>query len=255
MFNTDIFKLEQALYKSEGIDYASIAFTDNQPILDLLEKKPAGVFPALDETLRLPKGSDSAFLDALAGHAKGNTLFSRNLRNPTKFLVKHFAGDVEYDVTGFLDKNRDALAEDVLNLLRDSGLPQVKSIAEKTVVSSTKALKKSLGFKFTQQLSELQTTLSKTEIHYIRCIKPNREKKPQTFEGSYSLTQMRNSGILEAVKIRKSGFPFRLKHEDFVKRYKAVVATVKFDDFKSGAEQLIKTMGIDLDQVQLGKTL
>lgn len=54
-FNQHVFKMEQAEYEKEAIDWSYIEFVDNQDVLDLIEKKPMGILDLLDELCRFPQ--------------------------------------------------------------------------------------------------------------------------------------------------------------------------------------------------------
>lgn len=62
-------------------------------------------------------------------------------------------------------------------------------------------------------------TLRSTNPYYIRCIKPNVLQQPNTFDNELVLTQLRYAGMLETVRIRKMGFPFRYILQDFYNRF------------------------------------
>ena len=162
--------------------------------------------------------------------------------------MKHYAGAVEYESAGFLEKNKDKLAEDQYNLLASS---QFDFLA--TLFPEGKALgdKRTLGTKFARQLNDLMSALNATEPHYIRCIKSNPNKAPMEFEGMMSMLQLKYSGVFEAVKIRKQGFPFRLLHREFWLRYKCIMPrTHPWDkSMVKNARFLIQEMKQDVSQV------
>jgi hypothetical protein len=250
-FNANTFKLEEELYRSEAVNFTPVPYADNQPVLDLIEKKPNGILPTLDEVARFPGSTDKTFIDRMHKDHANDQLYAIPLKNPVNFLIRHYAGDVEYDSQGFLEKNLDTLLEDLVSLLGTSSFSFISEI----LGSEEKTSKKSLGLQFSQQLNNLMATLNATEPHYIRCIKPNKNKTPQEFNGPMILEQLTNAGVFEAVQIRKSGFPFRYTHGDFCRRYKAISPQLKTDkDPKAGAVQLLKLMKMDLTQVQIGKT-
>ncbi|CAE7875227.1 XI-F, partial [Symbiodinium sp. KB8] len=123
-FNEHIFRLEQDEYESEGIDVAAIQFKDNQPTLDLLEKKTTGIFAMIDEEISVPKGSDQGFLQKVIKAHSSHPNFSKP-RPKEKyaqeaFNVHHYAGVVKYHVTNFLEKNKDALHKDIVSVLQSS---------------------------------------------------------------------------------------------------------------------------------------
>eukprot|EP00466_Bigelowiella_natans_P001656 jgi/Bigna1/41654/e_gw1.55.12.1 len=239
-FNQHTFKLEEALYSAEKIRYEKVVYIDNQPVLDLIEKKPRGILPMIDEELKLPRGSDKTYVSKLIKtHVPNKKYFLKVLKRPENFVVKHYAGDVEYESVGFLEKNKDRLYEDAYDLLSGSSF---KFLAHMFPSDDTKGDKTTLGAKFRKQLNDLMRTLNTTYPHYIRCIKPNSEKAPMQFTVNMCLEQLRYSGVFEAVKIRKQGFPFRYTHENFVKRFKCIDQKRNWGRGKSACRALLDHM-------------
>merc|ERR1712130_4005 len=121
---------------------------------------------------------------------------------------------------------------------------------------------KTLCGKFRKQLSELYSSLTAANPQYIRCIKPNGQKKPDIFDTAMSLRQMKYAGLFEAVRIRKSGFPFRGDYETFAARYRICLAKDKMmkakgmTDHKAASEFIVDELGDQLDKNDLafGKT-
>jgi len=249
-FNSQTFKLEEQLYRSEQIVFDAIQYIDNQPVLDLIESRPSGILRMLDEELKFPKASDKTFVDRLHQTHRANALYAEVRRAASNFIVKHYAGDVEYDSTGFLEKNRDSLSADFIELLSASANIIVQSV----IRGEAGSRKTSLAFQFSEQLERLMVTLNTTEPHYIRCIKPNHNKSPKEFFGPMILEQLTNSGVFEAVKIRKSGFPFRYTHEQFVKRYRAINPYLDYQGFRDGCSKFIQEMKLNPDVIQIGKS-
>ncbi len=258
-FNYQTFKLEEMVYKAENIKFKHIEFIDNQPMLDLIAKRPHGLLPILDEELVVPRGSDMGFLTKLQEYQAGNQVFRRNMKQPTVFMIKHYAGLVGYEVEGFLEKNRDSLTDDQLDVLRASTNPLINVLFPPDREVSGREKKQSLGFQFRSQLDALMTTLRQTEPHYIRCIKPNPHKAATAFVPVMCMEQLTYSGVFEAVAIRKAGFPFRLKHDVFAERY-----GVLFEDgqqpsrgtpIRDQCDAVIKLMKLDRENVQMGTSM
>ena len=289
-FNAHTFKLEEEVYKSEKIKFQHVEFIDNQVVLDLIESKPHGLISTLDEEIIMPKATDYTFKDKLdQKHGqKKNPRFKQHLRSNNKFTIVHYAGDVEYEVDGFLDKNKDTLYEGLLELMSISSVPFLSDLFVNAMKSasdssgggasrggrsarggrggarggSAATRKVSLGTQFKGQLAALMDTLNSTEPHYVRCIKPNETKQPSrdAFTGMNVLRQLRYAGVFEAVTIRQTGFPFRLTHENFYKRYKSLVREENLDSntkqWKKFCEIIISKMAQkkDMSAVQIGVT-
>ncbi|GMI74748.1 myosin 1 [Hibiscus trionum] len=229
-FNRHLFKLEQEEYIQDGIDWAKVDFDDNQDCLNLFEKKPLGLLSLLDEESTFPNGTDFTFANKLKQHVKSNPCF-RGEREKA-FTVSHFAGEVTYDTTGFLEKNRDLLHLDSIQLLSSCSchLPRIFASnmlyqSEKLVVGplhkagGADSQKLSVATKFKGQLFQLMQRLESTTPHFIRCIKPNNSQSPGSYEQGLVLQQLRCCGVLEVVRISRSGFPTRMSHQKFARRY------------------------------------
>ncbi|CDH15041.1 probable Myosin-2 [Zygosaccharomyces bailii ISA1307] len=242
-FNQHVFKLEQEEYVKEEIEWSFIEFNDNQPCIDLIENK-LGILSLLDEESRLPAGSDESWTQKLyqtLDKPPTNQVFSKPRFGQTKFVVSHYAHDVAYDVEGFIEKNRDTVSDGHLEVLKDSKNETLQGIiknlenaaarleeAKKAQQEQNKKRpgpartvqrKPTLGFMFKQSLIELMDTINSTNVHYIRCIKPNSEKEPWKFDNLMVLSQLRACGVLETIRISCAGFPSRWTFSEFVLRY------------------------------------
>ncbi|XP_014277405.1 unconventional myosin-XV isoform X2 [Halyomorpha halys] len=234
-FNKHIFKLEQQEYAKEKIQWQNITYTDNLPVIHLLSKKPVGILHLLDDESNFPRASDVSFLEKCHYNHALNELYSRPRLNGPEFGVKHFAGNVWYNVEGFLDKNRDTLRTDVVDLLISSSLPMVSKMFEavRSSQETNKTLNKSNGrfvtmkprtptvaARFHDSLQNLMDTMSKCNPWFVRCIKPNNEKAAMKFDMPTVLEQLRYTGMLETIRIRKNGYPIRMKFLEFAQRYR-----------------------------------
>jgi myosin heavy subunit len=246
-FNEHIFKLEQDEYKSQGVVVADTAFKDNQPCLDMLEMKNTGVFAMLDEEIRVPKGSDAGFLQKILDryvvkekHPNMKRCKPAHKHSRESFIVDHYAGEVVYTVTSFLEKNKDALGDDIQEVLKCSGDAFVVGLmtekakdapAEKKGKargrSARPAKKPTLGEQFKEQLASLMKTLKSTAPHFVRTMKPNSVKKGDIFTSAMMLEQLRYAGLLEVCRIRQIGYPVRRDFESFFKRFKPCVPSAK----------------------------
>lgn len=251
-FNRHVFKLEQDEYMAEQINWTFIEFSDNQPTIDMIEGK-LGILSLLDEESRLPSGSDSSFLQKLYTQVERKPEFKNALKRPrfgqSAFTVCHYALDVTYEAEGFLEKNRDTVPDEHLALLSSTTNPFLKQVLETalTVAKDQAAAdnekpgaagtdkpaaaaprkvggggmvkKPTLGSQFKQSLIRLMDTIESTNVHYIRCIKPNEAKKAWEVEPQNVLGQLRACGVLETIKISCAGYPSRWTFADFADRY------------------------------------
>jgi myosin-5 len=266
-FNEHVFKLEQEEYIKEEIDWSFIDFADNQPCIDLIEGK-MGIMNLLDEECRLPSGTDQTFVEKLHRHFGAHTFFEKPRFSSTAFTVKHYACDVTYESADFLEKNRDTVSDDLLQVLaasRDGFVNGVVSNETATREVQTSygqtvavAKKSSLGMVFKNSLIALMQTIRSTNVHYIRCIKPNSTKTPFGFEPPLVLAQLRACGVLETIRISCSGYPSRWLYQDFVERYwmlaKERLAGQVDSDPMAVTEAMVRAVIRDPIKYQFGKT-
>ena len=270
-FNQHVFKLEQDEYLKEGIEWKMIDFYDNQPCIDLIEIK-LGILDLLDEECRMPKGTDKSWVEKLYDKCGKIGHFAKPRLSQTAFIVKHFADDVEYESYGFLDKNRDTVNEEQINILKASGndlvselfleindakaLAKTPSKATKGGASSAKQNKKTVGSQFRDSLNLLMTALNSTTPHYVRCIKPNDDKASFQFDNKRGVQQLRACGVLETVRISAAGYPSRWTYYDFFVRYRVLCHSkdIKRNDYRTTCESIITKLINDEDKYQFGKT-
>ncbi|KAG8158825.1 hypothetical protein KVR01_011268 [Diaporthe batatas] len=282
-FNQHVFKLEQEEYLREKIDWTFIDFSDNQPCIDLIEGK-LGILSLLDEESRLPMGSDDQFVTKLHHNyaADKNQFYKKPRFGKSAFTVCHYAVDVTYESEGFIEKNRDTVPDEHMAVLRSSKnaflvsvLDAAASVREKDVASATTSSvkpaagrkigvavnrKPTLGGIFRSSLIELMSTINNTDVHYIRCIKPNEAKEAWKFEGPMVLSQLRACGVLETVRISCAGYPTRWTYEEFALRYYMLTPSTQWTaEIRQMANAiLVKALGESTgggqDKYQLGLT-
>uniref|UniRef100_A0A8C4DBU2 Myosin-X n=1 Tax=Dicentrarchus labrax TaxID=13489 RepID=A0A8C4DBU2_DICLA len=223
-FNKHIFSLEQLEYNREGIQWEAIDWMDNAECLDLIEKK-LGMLALINEESRFPKGTDYTLLEKLHSRHATNPYYVKPRVNDHQFGIKHYAGEVLYDVRGILEKNRDTFRDDILFILKDSRLDFIYDLFERvgsrngdeTLKMGTARRKPTVSSQFRDSLHSLMATLSASNPFFVRCIKPNMDKANR-FDADVVLNQLRYSGMLETVKIRRAGFPVRRTFTDFYSR-------------------------------------
>uniref|UniRef100_A0A672NVC9 Myosin X n=1 Tax=Sinocyclocheilus grahami TaxID=75366 RepID=A0A672NVC9_SINGR len=261
-FNKHIFSLEQLEYNKEGLVWDDVNWMDNGECLDLIEKK-LGLLALVNEESHFPKGTDDTLLEKLHSQHSRNQFYVKPRVAVHQFGIKHYAGEVVYDVRGILEKNRDTFRDDILNLLRESRLDFVYDLFERvntwtgrdTVKCSSKYRRPTVSSQFKNSLHSLMSTLSASNPFFVRCIKPNNSKMPNQFEQSVVLNQLRYSGMLETVKIRRSGFPVRRTFKDFCSRYYVLMrGLVLSDDPKGWCLLLLQLYDNSSAEWQLGKT-
>ncbi|XP_054842778.1 unconventional myosin-Vb isoform X2 [Eublepharis macularius] len=280
-FNLHVFKLEQEEYMKEQIPWTLIDFYDNQPCIDLIEAK-LGIFDLLDEECKVPKGTDENWAQKLYDRHGGSQHFQKPRMSNTSFIVVHFADKVEYQCDGFLEKNRDTVHEEQINILKASKYPMVADLfhdgkegkagaaagkgasskvnirsARPAVKAANKEHKKTVGHQFRNSLHLLMETLNATTPHYVRCIKPNDEKLPFSFDPKRAVQQLRACGVLETIRISAAGYPSRWTYHDFFNRYRVLMKKrdlSKKADKKAICKTVLENLIKDPDKFQFGRT-
>ncbi|XP_064584269.1 myosin heavy chain, skeletal muscle, adult-like isoform X4 [Zonotrichia leucophrys gambelii] len=273
-FNHHMFVLEQEEYKKEGIEWEFIDFgMDLAACIELIEK-PMGIFSILEEECMFPKATDTSFKNKLYDQHLGK---SSNFQKPkpakgkaeAHFSLVHYAGTVDYNITGWLEKNKDPLNETVIGLYQKSS---VKTLAllfasygggEADIAKKKGGKKKGSSFQtvsalFRENLNKLMTNLRSTHPHFVRCIIPNETKTPGAMEHELVLHQLRCNGVLEGIRICRKGFPSRVLYADFKQRYKVLNASAipegQFIDSKKASEKLLSSIDVDHTQYKFGHT-
>uniref|UniRef100_A0A8C9TTT1 Myosin VB n=1 Tax=Scleropages formosus TaxID=113540 RepID=A0A8C9TTT1_SCLFO len=276
-FNSHVFKLEQEEYMKEQIPWTLIDFYDNQPCIDLIEAK-LGILDLLDEECKVPKGTDQNWAQKLYDHHSSSNHFQKPRMSNTSFIVVHFADKVEYQCDGFLEKNRDTVYEEQINILKASKLVadlfQEAKEGSTTSVTTSKGSKinvrpvkpspkppnrehrKTVGHQFRNSLHLLMETLNATTPHYVRCIKPNDDKEAFSFDSRRAVQQLRACGVLETIRISAAGYPSRWTYMDFFNRYRVLMKKKEMasGDKKVICKNLLETLIKDPDKFQFGKT-
>ncbi|GAB0197872.1 myosin heavy chain, skeletal muscle, adult-like [Grus japonensis] len=258
-FNHHMFVLEQEEYKKEGIEWTFIDFgMDLAACIELIEK-PMGIFSILEEECMFPKATDTSFKNKLYDQHLGK---SGNFQKPkpTKgkteahFSLIHYAGTVDYNITGWLEKNKDPLNETVIGLYQKSSLKTLALLfanyggAEAEASAGKKGGKKkgssfqTVSALFRENLNKLMTNLRSTHPHFVRCIIPNETKTPASFR------------LEKTLKIIESNASPSI----FSPRYKVLNASAipegQFIDSKKASEKLLGSIDIDHTQYKFGHT-
>jgi myosin-5 len=224
-FNQFVFKMEQEEYSRENIQWSFIEFPDNQDCLDLVEHRTNGIFAILDDECRLPKGSDDKFAARLYKALEDHPRFFADVkqRRDHRFCVNHYAGRVEYNTSTFMDKNKDQLPKEASTLFGSATFDLVRRVfsdAVSEMASRKQPGLRSVGLQFKDSLHQLMEKIYSNKPHYIRCLKPNDENSAEQFWRVRVCEQLRYGGVLEAVRVARSGFPVRLAHNQFYSTYR-----------------------------------
>ncbi|NWX09330.1 MYO1D protein, partial [Caloenas nicobarica] len=263
-----VLKQEQEEYQREGIPWKHIDYFNNQVIVDLVEQQHKGIIAILDDAcMNVGKVTDEMFLEALNNKLGKHAHFSsrklcatdKTLEFDRDFRIKHYAGDVIYSVTGFIDKNKDTLFQDFKRLLYNSSNPVLKMMWPEGKLSITEVTKRPLtaATLFKNSMIALVDNLASKEPYYVRCIKPNDKKSPQLFDEERCRHQVEYLGLLENVRVRRAGFAYRQTYEKFLHRYKMISEFTwpnhDLPSDKDAVKKLIECHGFQHD-VAYGKT-
>ncbi|XP_018304701.1 myosin heavy chain, muscle isoform X29 [Mycetomoellerius zeteki] len=276
-FNHHMFVLEQEEYKKEGIDWVFIDFgMDLLACIELIEK-PMGILSILEEESMFPKATDKTFEEKLNNNHLGKSPNYLKPKPPkpgqqaAHFAIGHYAGNVPYNITGWLEKNKDPLNDTVVDQFKKSSNKLLVEIFADHPGQSGDAGggggakggrgKKGGGFStvsssYKEQLNNLMTTLRATQPHFVRCIIPNELKQPGVIDSHLVMHQLTCNGVLEGIRICRKGFPNRMVYPDFKLRYKilAPAAVDKAKEPKDAAAAILDSTGLDADTYRLGHT-
>ena len=268
-FNHHMFVLEQEEYAREQIEWKFIDFgRDLQPTIDLIEvTNPIGIFSCLDEDSVMPKATDKSFTEKLH-HLwdRKTTKYKRSLLTQG-FMLTHYAAEVEYSTEGWLEKNKDPLNDNITRLLADSSNRHIANLfadcaetddsAEGATRSRVKrGLFRTVAQRHKEQLSTLMNQLHSTHPHFVRCILPNHKKKPKQFSAPLVLDQLRCNGVLEGIRIARTGFPNRLPFAEFRARYEVLCSNMPRGCFdgQAACKLMLEKLNLDRSWYRVGLT-
>ncbi|KAH0604680.1 uncharacterized protein H6S33_006348 [Morchella sextelata] len=268
-FNHHMFVLEQEEYEREKIEWKFIDFGhDLQPTIDLIElPNPIGIFSCLDEDCVMPKASDKSFTEKL--HFLWDKKTPKYKRSLLKqgFMLTHYAAEVEYSTEGWLDKNKDPLNDNITKLLAASHDKYIASLfadyAEDanengTVAKSRvkKGLFRTVAQRHKEQLTSLMAQLNSTHPHFVRCIIPNHQKRPKKLNAPLVLDQLRCNGVLEGIRIARTGFPNRLPFAEFRQRYEVLTPKIPkgYLEGQRACQLMLQQLDLDTQLYRVGLT-
>ncbi|XP_049825634.1 myosin heavy chain, muscle isoform X9 [Aethina tumida] len=274
-FNHHMFVLEQEEYQREGIEWAFIDFgMDLAACIELIEK-PMGILSILEEESMFPKATDATFVEKLNTNHLGKSPNYQKPKPPkpgqqaAHFTLGHYAGNVPYNITGWLEKNKDPLNDTVVDLYKKGTNKLLVEIFADHPGQSGGADaggkggrgKKGGGFAtvssaYKEQLNNLMTTLRSTQPHFVRCIIPNELKQPGVIDSHLVMHQLTCNGVLEGIRICRKGFPNRMVYPDFKLRYKILAATLIKDSMtpEKAASVILDHINLDKELFRMGKS-
>merc|ERR1740128_570622 len=269
-FNSHMFTLEQEMYVREGLDWANVDFgMDLQKCIDMFEK-PMAFLAIFEEESLFPKATDATFAEKLLTNLLGKwTQFAKANPRPdpdAHFAVIHYAATVSYNLTGWLDKNKDPLNDTIVEMMKNGSNSLIIQCfadhpGQPMEAPKDQERKKGKGGKtvssyFKGQLDDLMTTLYKTEPHFIRCVVPNTHKQTGGVEPGLIMHQYQCNGVLAGIAICRKGFPNKMLYPEFKGRYNilAAKAVAKAKNDKGAAGAVLETIALDKEKYRLGHT-
>uniref|UniRef100_A0A665X1S0 Unconventional myosin-Ic-like n=1 Tax=Echeneis naucrates TaxID=173247 RepID=A0A665X1S0_ECHNA len=257
---------EQEEYETEGIAWETVQYFDNKIICDLIEEKHKGIISILDEEcLRPGETGDLSFLekleDTLGGHphfvthklANGKT---RRVMSREEFRLLHYAGEVNYNVKGFVDKNNDLLNRNLKEVMCQSDNQILSHCFHREEVMDQKRPEMA-ATQFKNSLMKLMEILMSKEPSYVRCIKPNDAKQPGRFDEVLVRHQVKYLGLMENLRVRRAGFAYRRHFEAFLQRYKPLCPETWpnwHGRLADGVSTLINHLGYKPEEYKLGRS-
>uniref|UniRef100_A0A3B3SYU1 Osteoclast-stimulating factor 1 n=1 Tax=Paramormyrops kingsleyae TaxID=1676925 RepID=A0A3B3SYU1_9TELE len=253
-------KAEQEEYVQEGIKWTPIEYFNNKVVCDLIENKlnPPGIMSVLDDVCATMhakgEGADGTLLQKLQAAVGTHDHFNSF---SSGFVIHHYAGKVSYDINGFCERNRDVLFTDLIELMQSSEYDFIRSLFPENLNTEKKGRPSTASSKIKKQANDLVNTLMKCTPHYIRCIKPNETKRSKDWEESRVKHQVEYLGLKENIRVRRAGFAYRRVFNKFIQRY--AILTVETwphwrGEEKQGVQHLLRSVNMDTDQYQMGRS-
>merc|ERR1711970_1380479 len=274
-FNHHMFVVEQEEYVKEGIDWEMVDFGMDLAAAIIMFEKPMGLWAILEEESLFPKATDKSFEEKLKASLGKLPVFLKPQSKTDKnahFAIVHYAGTVSYNVTGWLEKNKDPVNETVVELLKNGlpgrtlmrhlwrdhpGQPTTAPKDEAKAKKKKGGGGKTVSSVYLVSLTELMATLHTCEPHFVRCLVPNTHKKPGEVEAPLIMHQLTCNGVLEGIRICMRGFPNRMLYPDFKLRYSCLgqAAIKSSEDNKTAVYALMDGIPFDRERYRLGHTL
>merc|ERR1712142_1155377 len=273
-FNHHMFVVEQEEYVKEGIDWVMVDFGMDLAAAIIMFEKPMGIWAILEEESLFPKATDKSFEEKLKASLGKLPVFLKPQSKTDKnahFAISHYAGVVSYNVTGWLEKNKDPVNDTVVEIFKSTstnallitlwadhpGQPTTVPKEEGKGKKKKGGGGKTVSSVYLVQLTSLMTTLHSTEPHFIRCIVPNTHKQPGGVEPPLIMHQLTCNGVLEGIRICMRGFPNRILYPDFKMRYTILSkgkCDLKTEEKKAAGIILDNTDNFSAEKYRLGNT-
>merc|ERR1712020_863050 len=122
-FNHHMFVVEQEEYVKEGIDWEMVDFGMDLAAAIIMFEKPMGIWAILEEESLFPKATDKSFEEKLKASLGKLPVFLKPQSKTDKnahFAISHYAGIVSYNVTNWLEKNKDPVNDSVVEVFKST---------------------------------------------------------------------------------------------------------------------------------------
>merc|ERR1719460_2159905 len=270
-FNHHMFVTEQEEYVKEGIDWVMVDFGMDLAAAIIMFEKPMGIWAILEEESLFPKATDKSFEEKLKASLGKLPVFLKPQSKTDKnahFAISHYAGIVSYNVTNWLEKNKDPVNDTVVEIMKSTSTcallvllwedhPGQPTTAPKDDGKKKKGGGKTVSSVYLVSLVELMSTLYSCEPHFVRCLVPNTHKKPGEVEPPLIMHQLTCNGVLEGIRICMRGFPNRMLYPDFKLRYSCLgqAEIQSSSDNKTATYALMDKNAFGRERYRLGHTL
>merc|ERR1712227_1000809 len=272
-FNHHMFVVEQEEYVKEGIDWVMVDFGMDLQAAIIMFEKPMGIWAILEEESLFPKATDKSFEEKLKASLGKLPIFLKPASKTDKnahFGISHYAGIVNYNVTGWLEKNKDPVNDTAVECFKSTSKCELLVLlwadhpGQPTTAPKDEGKKKKKGgggktvsSVYLVSLTELMTTLHNCAPHFVRCLVPNTHKKPGEVEPPLIMHQLTCNGVLEGIRICMRGFPNRMLYPDYKMRYACLgqAEIASSSDNKTATYALMDKIQFDRERYRLGHTL
>ncbi|KAF9903382.1 class II myosin [Lobosporangium transversale] len=255
-------KTEQEEYVREKIKWTPIDFFNNKIVCDLIEeKRPPGIFAAMNDACATAHADSNAADNSLVQRLNSLSSNPHFESRGASFLVKHYAGDVMYQISGMTDKNKDLLSKDILTMIASTSNQFLAALFPEPVDLDSKKRPPTAGDKIKASAGLLVQNLMQCTPSYIRTIKPNSNKSPTEFDSKMVLHQVKYLGLCENIRVRRAGFASRQTYEKFLERFYLLSPKTAYageyiwqGDARSGVERILKDTSVAPEEWQMGTT-
>ncbi|RZF39453.1 hypothetical protein LSTR_LSTR000974 [Laodelphax striatellus] len=246
-YNTHIFKSSIESCRDEGIQCEVVVdYVDNVPCIDLISSLRTGLLSMLDVECSIRGSAESYIAKVRAQHRHNSRLFEPKPLEQRTFGIQHFAGNVVYDATDFLDTNKDVVPDDLVAVFHKQscnfGFATHLFGSELKALFSVDTAPRGVSFRisptshsdllngdepvstltqdFHTRLDNLLRTLVHARPHFVRCLRANSTETPGRFDKATIMKQIRSLQVLETVNLMAGGYPHRMRFKAFNLRYK-----------------------------------